>query len=427
MGFVDIFKKSSNSKNFRYLDKLIHSGVKEIVLDSNILLGRFEKIKYENGIKLDVDDLVIDGNGHAIDAQGKARIFFCTGKNITLKNIILKNGYTLDCGGAISHTGGELSIIESILDNNASRWGDGGGAIYHAGGKLTITESTLTGNEVSEVGGPACRYPDVHYFGGAIFHTGGELSIIGSTLTGNNAFDYGGAIFHTGGELSIIGSTLAGNRTFDYGGAICHAGGELSIIGSTLTGNHAFEYGAIDNMDVLTIIDSTLTENTARLGGAIGNGGVLTITESTLSNNAAQRGNDPCGGAIYNKGELTIIDSALTGNTAKWGGGAIDNQRDGDVEINNCQFQENVVNKSGGAILNFGKLSVTKTMFGGNSAQERNGGAISNQETGIMNALNVEFNQNIANKKGGAVFTVLDENLNLKNCNFKDNKPDDVN
>ena len=31
-------------------------------------------------ITRDTDDLVIDGNGHAIDAQGKTRIFYCTGK-----------------------------------------------------------------------------------------------------------------------------------------------------------------------------------------------------------------------------------------------------------------------------------------------------------------------------------------------------------
>ena len=43
MGLFDRFKNSSDSKNFKYLDKLIHSGVKEIVLDSDIVLGRREE------------------------------------------------------------------------------------------------------------------------------------------------------------------------------------------------------------------------------------------------------------------------------------------------------------------------------------------------------------------------------------------------
>ena len=71
--------------NFRYLDELIHSGAKEIVLDSDIVLSDGEESEYKDGIKLDVDDLTIDGNRHTIDAQGKARIFCCTGKNINIK------------------------------------------------------------------------------------------------------------------------------------------------------------------------------------------------------------------------------------------------------------------------------------------------------------------------------------------------------
>ena len=67
--------------NFKYLDDLIHSGVKEIVLDSDIELDPTnERREYLNGIKLDVDDLTIDGNGYAIDALKSARIFYCTGK-----------------------------------------------------------------------------------------------------------------------------------------------------------------------------------------------------------------------------------------------------------------------------------------------------------------------------------------------------------
>ena len=54
--------------NFKYLDDLIHSGVKEIVLDADIVLDDGEEFNYKEGIKLDVDDLIIDGN-----AQGTYR------------------------------------------------------------------------------------------------------------------------------------------------------------------------------------------------------------------------------------------------------------------------------------------------------------------------------------------------------------------
>ena len=68
------------SKNFKYLDELIHSGVKEIVLDSDIILRECEESEYLDGVKLDIDNLLIDGNGHAVDAQRLTRIFHCTGK-----------------------------------------------------------------------------------------------------------------------------------------------------------------------------------------------------------------------------------------------------------------------------------------------------------------------------------------------------------
>ena len=58
--------------NFKDLDDLIHkSDAKEIVLDSDIVLDDGEESEYLEGIKLDIDDLVINGNGHLIDACGK--------------------------------------------------------------------------------------------------------------------------------------------------------------------------------------------------------------------------------------------------------------------------------------------------------------------------------------------------------------------
>lgn len=125
---------NNNIENFKYLDNLIQSRVKEIVLDSDIVLGSDEKSQYLNGIKLDVDDLAIDGNGHAIDALGLTRIFYCTGKKVTIKNIILKNGFTKDDGGAI-HNRGELTITEYTLQENTTT--RDGGAIHNEGGELT--------------------------------------------------------------------------------------------------------------------------------------------------------------------------------------------------------------------------------------------------------------------------------------------------
>ena len=47
-------------------------------------------------------------NGYTIDAKGKTRIFQCFGKNIVIKNVILKNGHH-NWGGAVENNG-DLTI-----------------------------------------------------------------------------------------------------------------------------------------------------------------------------------------------------------------------------------------------------------------------------------------------------------------------------
>ena len=81
-------------RNFKYLDDLIRSGLKEIVLDSILFLSGDEESQYRKGIKLDVDDLVIDGNGHAIDARSRTRmvgIWKYSEKNLNVKGCTFKD------------------------------------------------------------------------------------------------------------------------------------------------------------------------------------------------------------------------------------------------------------------------------------------------------------------------------------------------
>ena len=118
-----IFKK----RNFKYLDDLIHSGAKEIILDEDIITG---KDLYFWGINIDVDDISIDGNGFSIDALSKTPIFKITGNNVTLKNINFKNGFAVNGGGCIYNEGDSLIIENCTFENNQA---DYGGTIYNEG------------------------------------------------------------------------------------------------------------------------------------------------------------------------------------------------------------------------------------------------------------------------------------------------------
>ncbi|MEE0025307.1 hypothetical protein [Methanobrevibacter sp.] len=56
------------------MDELVHSGVKEIALDSDIVLDDDEESQYLNGIKLDVDDLVVVLNLPILTSLNKVKV-----------------------------------------------------------------------------------------------------------------------------------------------------------------------------------------------------------------------------------------------------------------------------------------------------------------------------------------------------------------
>ena len=287
-------------ENFKYLDELIHSGAKEIVLTSDILLDENEESDYLEGINLDVDGLVIDGNGHSIDACAKTRIFYCTAKDVTIKNIALKNAVV-----AVYNFYGVLSISKSKFFDNAAKVA--GGAIYNNWGELNIDDSIFSDNS------SACH-------GAALFNVNGTVNIKNSKFCRNTASNDGGAIYN-GSKLSIEYSTLSHNLAGGSGGAIYDNRGEISIKESILSENASkgiFGGGAIHkNRGDLNIMSSKLSHNSAESdGGAIFSiDGNLTITESELSNNLSEG----YGGAIYDGGELHIESLKLFDNTSKNG------------------------------------------------------------------------------------------------------------
>ncbi len=462
---------NNNIKNFKCLDNLIHSGVKEIVLDSDIVLGDDEKYKYLNGIKLDVNDLAIDGNGHVIDARGLTRIFYCTGKNVTIKNMILKNGFSED-GGAINNWG-ELTITKSTLNNNTAQ--EYGGAIHNdEGGELTITKTTLNKNTSQE-------------YGGAI-NNWGELTITKTTLNKNTAQEDSGTIY-SNKEISIADCTLVNNlqspfsfvennNRFDiawnddvissdevtiYLDNKCD--GKYHIIDNLIEWNKILSKGSHKiilelkdnnkikmNFTYSPDIIKTNVNNYAELINSI-NKAKYTITPKYIINlnkrdyNATKTivwnpisnlnliingngmtldGQNKCqfikigtnskitlnniiltkyttqkyGGAINNWGELTITKSTLKENTAHRDGGAINNN--GELTITKSTLNNNTTKYDGGAINNWGELTITESTFNNNTTQEGNGGAIHNQQ-GEITITKSTLNNNTAHRGGGAI------------------------
>ena len=325
---------SKGSKNFSHLDKLIHSGSKKIILYSDIVLGRREDSKYLDGIDLDVDGLFIDGNGHTIDAKGKTRIFYCSGTNITLKNIIFKGAFNDGDGGAINNRRGELTIVESTFIENGAKYG---GGIYNDDGKVKIIKSTFKDNRGE---GDSSE--------GAAIYNSAEMIITDSTLS-NNVASSAGAIKAPIGTLTIVNSRFLNNRAEEYeGGAIgtsnsfasrpCY----LSIEKSTFEGNSAQSNGG-------TICDRGDISKSK-----------LDISESIFSKSEAKSS----GGVIYVQGELNISDSKIIDNRFE---NREELYNNGNVKISNSEFSNNV--SSDKLIYNSDSMSIENTSFKDNRSK----------------------------------------------------------
>ncbi|MBO5152178.1 MAG: Ig-like domain-containing protein, partial [Methanobrevibacter sp.] len=92
--------------------------------------------------------ITIDGQGHKIDAKGKARIFNIETDNVILKNITFLNGKSTD-GGAINWKANYGSVLDCRFENNTAT-GNGGAVYFWNSGDVTNCNFT---NNTAEYGG----------------------------------------------------------------------------------------------------------------------------------------------------------------------------------------------------------------------------------------------------------------------------------
>ncbi|SDA49145.1 right-handed parallel beta-helix repeat-containing protein [Methanobrevibacter millerae] len=294
-------------KNFKYLDDLIHSE-KNIVLNSNVRLDDDEAGDYADGIKIDVDDLVLDGNNHYIDADNKASIFKIDGKNVLIKNVVFKNAFS-NMGGAVSNIGEVTFENCKFMDNIASELGGAiandekmtikgceftnnssggvGGAIAATYvSELLIEETKFTRNTVSsDVDCPGELLPEqAQGFGGAIYNNG-KLDINNVQFVENSCDVSGGAMIILPDSKVKMDAVLFKDNHAKRDGGVVHTMGEIDIDNSEFITNHA--------------------DNTA---------GVFDATESSklmISNSKFEDNSASDGKIIVNKGKLDLIDSPL--------------------------------------------------------------------------------------------------------------------
>ena len=399
---------SNEVKSFDDLQKDIDSLSDNDNLDLNCSY-KYDKTADFKGITIAQNNVTINGNGYTLDANSgsnNVRIFYITGNNVAIKNLVFVNANYNDYGGAIYNKGADFTLSNSTFKNNTA--GVDGGAIHNGGVNFTVFNSTFVNN--------------IAVTGGAIYNVGNGFNVINSTFINNTANEYGaGAIYNGGIAFSVINSTFKNNTAGSNAGAIFNSEKDFNVIGSEFINNTAVvDGGAIYNFggDLFNVSNSIFINNTVSIdGGAIYNrwGEGFTLFNSTFINNTSHF----YGGAVFNEGkeeftlDFTVTNSTFKGNNATYGG-AIGDSGPNSI-IANSTFEDN--NGSyGGAIFNAEEsLNISNSTFNNNNAIygsaifnncncsvdnsifDNMGVDICNTEMGILNLANNTFCQNKTN------------------------------
>jgi|GEM_PF-392566 len=207
---------------------------------------------FNNGGTLDVDNTLIASNV-ASGASGSGGGLLSVGGTVTLDMVQILTNTANRAGGGIEVIDGNLSITDSVLNENvagpagSAAPGNGGGIHVSGmnGGLVTVTRTDVKRNFAAREGG-------------GLWSQAGSTMIVedGTCLKGNLAAgpaanDGGGALFNNGGILIIDGSanpilicSNAATGAAGQGGGLLSVGGTVTIDDATLSDNTASGPGA---------------------------------------------------------------------------------------------------------------------------------------------------------------------------------------
>jgi predicted outer membrane repeat protein len=387
------------------------------------------------------------GNGHqsnggGISNQGTLTVSDCTvqyseayeGGGIFNSGTLTVSGSTLDAnsaveGGGIGNTG-ELMVNDSSwiggspvgpsgLWRGANTASGNGGGIYNDG-TATVDHSWVAGNFCPNDAGGIINTGTLYvqdgsviehnwgYDGAGIDNSGTVYVTTESWVETNIANARGGGIYNQGTAI-INNSYVYKNFSGSNGGGVYNfSGGTVIVEGdSSFEDNNAETGAGIDNLASLTVTGSTFNANQASSdGGGIANYGTLNVLNGALIEyNQAYDG-----GGIYNSGRVNVTSGSwIEHNHASSEGGGIYNLSSGWVDIGNSTLDANQAYSNGGAISNYGGVSLEQ-----NAVVEKNtatdGGGLYNVYLGTANINgDTSFAGNHAYNDGGAIYTYTGE------------------
>ena len=409
-----ILSQESETSSFQDLSDEINKTSDGGVL--NLTKDYVYKSGSTDGIVLN-KSITIDGKNHKIDGNGTSRIFTAYDGNITLKNLVLVNGYS-KVGGAISAK--NITLNNVTFENNRAT--SQGGAVYVSTG-ITVENCVFDANSAFE--GAAIYIPSqvippltppADYNGTDMDDNGTEVNStdVDGNGTDTNSSDDDDVLPGSGGEykkpydFKIINSVFKNSQNIGFGLIHCNSDQTLSIFNSTFE-NSSAQYG--------TAICSIYSNS-------------INITDSKFYNLHANH----TGGAIAMSSltDLFLINCEFVNDSAVNNGGAVyadangwNRGSTGEMLINGTLFKNCSSNFAGAVGLMAGKLNVYNSEFINNSAKYLAGALFMSDPLTEARILNSNFvnnkltSQDLGN--GGALYLDSMKFILISNSNFTDN------
>lgn len=236
---------------------------------------------------LDVDGvLTIVGQGHpTIDGNSRDRIFELndSGDSLTLRGLILTDGYGLAAGGAIKAVAATLSLVDVVVSLNTASDGSSadGGGIWAAASTVSIAGSEITGNSAA----PGPTFPSD---GGGIWAVGTTLTVTDSLIGANTAQRSGGGI-HTidARSTTLTNVAILSNKAMDGDGISITGAGNATLTNVTIafngqgaSGKGGGMYASPSRLTSVALENVTFSNN---LGGPVGgDGGSIYVEPAAL-------------------------------------------------------------------------------------------------------------------------------------------------
>ncbi len=390
------------------------------VIGSNIIPVSGSQLSILNH-DVSIDGRLSDGRVIILQGNGSTRVLNVeTGRQVTLTNIVLANGFGVS-GGALRVNKATLTVINStIRDNKAGR----GAGIFLIGSNLNLIKSSVTGNTATDSDGA-----------GILITSNSRVTVTNGIFSSNSATKGQGAgialisEYVETGSLYVENSTFTSNQAFSSTAIYVDRNGSgkssVTISGSSTrfdsniaTGNGgAMGVRTRDKGNIeLTINGSTFLNNKAATNG----GGLAISLADTSQNNISLSNLNLSSNEVANNGgglmlslsgsssnRILLEKSTVSNNKANNGGGiAMSVGVNGQVVINNSTLSSNSAVKEGGGIyietpVDLGSgtaITVSNSTINDNSALTGDGGGL--RTAGIFNKINVTvLNSTISGNK----------------------------